>query len=133
MSYGERQIKGSIGYFMGRPSSNDQLTIAFLGENEDMVCGLAAMLRDIGPENLRVAFEPQDDGSVQIVIEDKRDPSNFNDCRKPPVELIARFLDELDEDQSFVITVGDYELNMSYDKMMFTKDSIENNTTKFLN
>lgn len=133
MSIEERVIKGSIGYFMGRPNSEEKLTIAFLGENEDAIGGLAAILKDIGPENLRVAFEPLGDGNVQIIIEDKRDPSNFNDRRKPPVELIARFLDEFDEDQSFIITVGDYELNMAYDKIKFIIDQVEVNTPKLLN
>ena len=133
MSIEERMIKGSIGYFFGRPNSEEKLTIAFLGENDDAVCGLASLLKDIGAKNLRVAFEPLNDGNVQIVIEDKRDPSNFNDCRKPPIDLIARFLDEFDEDQKFIITVGDYKLNMAYDKINFIIDQVEVLTPKYLN
>ena len=133
MSIKERAIKGPIGYFIGRPNSEDELTIAFLGENDDAVGGLAALLKDIGPENLRVAVEPSFDGTMRVVVEDKRDPTNFNDCRRPPVDLITRFLDELDEDQVFVLTVGDYDLNMAYDKVKFDLDQVEVLTPKFLN
>jgi hypothetical protein len=121
----DRRLRGSFGYFFGRLDTPDELTIAFLAETEDMVTGLAAMLADIGEENLKVIFKLLPTGVVEIIIEDKRDPDNFTDHRLRPVTHISRFLQDFEEDKKFIITVGDLELNMAYDKLRLEMDRVE--------
>ncbi len=104
----------SIGYFFGRLVPPNELTIAFLGENEDLVIGLASILSDIGPENLQVSFAMLPEGLAEITVFDKRDPENFSDTRKRPIEHVARFLYDLQKDRKFIITVGDLNLNLHY-------------------
>jgi len=53
------------------------------------------------------------------------DPDNFTDHRLRPVTHISRFLHDFEEDKKFVITVGDLELNMSYDKLRLEMDQVE--------
>ncbi len=121
----DTKLRGSFGYFFGRLDSPDELTIAFLAETEDMVSGLAAILTDIGEENLKVVFKLLPTGIVEIIIEDKRDPDNFTDHRLRPVTHISRFLHDFEEDKKYVITVGDLELNMAYDKLRLEMDQVE--------
>lgn len=114
-----------IGYFFGRLVPPNELTIAFLGENEDMVIGLASILSDIGPENLQVTFEMLPNGMAEITVFDKRDPENFLDARKRPVEHVARFLHDLQDDKKFIITVGDLNMNIHYDILRMELDQVE--------
>lgn len=119
----------SLGYFFGRLVSPNELTIAFLGESEDLRFGLAALLSEIGPENLQVIFRMRTDGMVEITTLDKRDPENFSDTRKRPVEHVVRFLNDLEEDKKFVITVGDMNLNLDYRTLRMEIDSVYWETT----
>lgn len=104
----------SIGYFFGRLVPPNELTIAFLGENEDTRFGVAALLSEIGPENLQLIFNLLPDGMAEITLVDSRDPDNFSDTRKRPIEHVIRFMDDLYEDKKFVITVGDMDMNLDY-------------------
>lgn len=122
----------AIGYFFGRLNTPNELTIAFLGENEDLVFGLASILSEIGPENLKVKCCILPNGLAEITVFDKRDPENFSDTRKRPVEHIARFLNDLQEDKKFVITVGDLNLNMNYQVLRMELDDVEW-VTEYLN
>jgi hypothetical protein len=122
----------SIGYFFGRLNSPSELTIAFLGENEDLVFGLASILSEIGPENLKVRSCILPNGLAEITVFDKRDPENFSDSRKRPLEHIARFLNDLQEDKKFIITVGDFSLNMNYQVLRMELDDVEW-VTEYLN
>lgn len=122
----------SIGYFFGRLNSPSELTIAFLGENEDLVFGLASILSEIGPENLKVRSCILPNGLAEITVFDKRDPENFSDSRKRPIEHIARFLNDLQEDKKFIITVGDFSLNMNYQVLRMELDDVEW-VTEYLN
>ena len=122
----------SIGYFFGRLVPPNELTIAFLGENEDMVSGLASILSDIGSENLQVTFELLSNGLAQITVSDKRDPDNFSDSRKRPFEHVTRFMYDLEFDKKFVITVGDLNLNLNYEILRIELDQV-NWVTKHLN
>lgn len=115
----------AIGYFFGRLDRPSELTIAFLGENEDVVLGLASILSEIGPENLQVTSKLLPNGLAEITVFDKRDPENFSDSRRRPVEHVARFLYDLHEDKKFVITVGDYNLNMDYEILRLELDQVE--------
>ncbi len=115
----------AIGYFFGRLSRPSELTIAFLGENEDLVIGLASILSEIGPENLQVIFKLLPSGIAEITVFDRRDPENFSDTRKRPVEHVARFLYDLQEDKKFVITVGDLNLNMDYEVLRLELANVE--------
>jgi len=120
-----KAISGASGYFLGRLDYPDELTIAFLGENEDFVYGLAALLQDIGPDNLRVVFKETPSGNISIIIEDKRDPSNFNDSRERPLDHATRFLAEFNEEKKAIITVGDLNMNLAYDKLRLEIKDIE--------
>lgn len=122
----------AIGYFFGRLNTPSELTIAFLGENEDLVFGLASILAEIGPENLKVKSCILPNGLAEITVFDKRDPENFSDTRKRPVEHIARFLNDLQEDKKFIITVGDLNLNMNYQVLRMELDDVEW-VTEYLN
>jgi len=104
----------AIGYFFGRLVPPNELTIAFLGESEDTRFGVAAILSDIGPEHLQVIFNLLPDGMAEITLVDARDPENFSDTRKRPIEHVIRFMDDLSEDKKFVVTVGDMEMNLDY-------------------
>lgn len=104
----------SIGYFFGRLVPPNELTIAFLGESEDTRFGVAAILADIGPEHLQVIFNLMPDGMAEITLVDARDPENFSDTRKRPIEHVIRFMDDLSEDKKFVVTVGDMNMNLDY-------------------
>ncbi|MDT3699148.1 MAG: hypothetical protein RO469_06930 [Thermincola sp.] len=115
----------AIGYFFGRLNSPSELTIAFLGENEDLVFGLASILDEIGPENLKVKCCTLPNGLAEITVFDKRDPDNFSDSRKRPLEHIARFINDLQEDKKFIITVGDLNLNMNYQVLRMELDDVE--------
>ncbi|HEX3031633.1 MAG TPA: hypothetical protein VHS59_05245 [Bacillota bacterium] len=95
----EYQPGGATGIFFGRLDEPDELTIAFLAEQEDMMSGLASLLAEIGQENLRVALEFQPSGAVGITIEDRRDPDNFCDRRFRSYPLITRFLMDFEEDK----------------------------------
>lgn len=122
----------AIGYFFGRLNTPSELTIAFLGENEDLVFGLASILAEIGPENLKVKSSILPNGLAEITVFDKRDPENFSDTRKRPVEHIARFLNDLQEDKKFIITVGDLRGNMNYQVLRMELDDVEW-VTEYLN
>lgn len=113
-----------IGYFFGRLVNPNELTIAFLGDNQDLVIGLASLLSDIGQENLQVNFKILSNGQAEITVFDKRDPDNFSDSRKRPLDHISRFLLDLQEDKKFVITVGDLNLNMDYDILRMELENI---------
>ena len=115
----------AIGYFFGRLDCPSELTIAFLGENDDLVIGLASILSEIGPENLQVKINVLSDGLAEITVFDRRDPENFSDSRRRPVEHVARFLYDLQEDKKFVITVGDLNLNMDYEVLRLELDQVE--------
>lgn len=115
----------AIGYFFGRLASPDELTIAFLGENDDLLIGLAAILSEIGPNNLKVAFKVLPSGMVEITVRDKHDPENFCDSRLRPAEHVVRFLNDLQTDKKFVITVGDMDLNLNYDLLRMELDRVD--------
>jgi len=114
----------SIGYFFGRLVPPNELTIAFLGENKDLVIGLASILSDIGPENLQVIFKLLPNGMAEITVFDKRDPDNFCDTRKRPIDHIFRFLHDLQEDKKFIITVGDFDMNLDYETLRMELDQV---------
>ncbi len=114
----------SIGYFFGRLIPPNELTIAFLGENEDLI-GLASILSEIGPENLRVSFSLLPNGLANITVCDMRDPENFSDTRKRPIEHVARFFQDFQTDQKFIITVGDLNLNIYYDMLRLELDQVD--------
>ncbi|PKM79749.1 MAG: hypothetical protein CVU89_16805 [Firmicutes bacterium HGW-Firmicutes-14] len=122
----------SIGYFFGRLDSPDELTIAFLGNNDDVVIGLASLLSDIGPQNLRVSFKLLPSGLAEITVYDERDPENFSDTRQRPAEHIMRFLHDLQNDKRFIITVGDLNLNLNYDILRLELDKVDY-LTEYLN
>lgn len=115
----------AIGYFFGRLDSPSELTIAFLGENDELVFGLASLLSEIGSENLQVSCKLQPNGLVEITVFDKRDPDNFSDSRKRPIEHVARFIQDLQTDKKFVITVGDLNLNMDYQTLRMELDQVD--------
>ncbi|WP_418792290.1 hypothetical protein [Phosphitispora sp. TUW77] len=114
-----------LGYFFGRLDSPDELTIAFLGHNDDTVYGLARILSDIGPENLHVKCSLLPTGSVEITVFDCRDPDNFSDTRKRPIEHVSRFISDFESDRKFVITVGDLNFNLYYDILRLELDHID--------
>ncbi|MDA8234953.1 MAG: hypothetical protein M0Z31_09180 [Clostridia bacterium] len=120
-----KAISGASGYFLGRLDWPDELTIAFLGENEEFVYGLATLLEDIGPDNLRVVFKENPCGTISIIVQDKRDPSNFNDIRERPLDHATRFLAEFQEDRKAIITVGDLDMNLAYDRLRLEIHDIE--------
>ncbi len=120
-----KKIDGTMGYFFGRLDFPDELTIAFLGDNDDLVFGMASILEDIGEENLKVVFQMNSNGWVNIVVQDKRDPSNFMDTRLRAASEVTRFLAEFIETGKFVITVGDFNLNMAYDVLRLEMDEVE--------
>ncbi len=122
----------AIGYFFGRLVPPNELTIAFVGENEDVVIGLASLLSEIGPENLQVRFKLLPNGLAEITVFDKRDPENFCDTRIRPIEHVVRFLHDLQEDKKFVITVGDLNLNMEYEMLRLELDKVDW-VTEYLN
>lgn len=115
----------SIGYFFGRLDSPDELTIAFLGENDGLIFGLASLLSEIGSENLQVSFKLLLNGSAEIAVFDKRDPDNFLDTRNRPAEHVSRFLYDLQNDKKFVITVGDLNLKMDYQTLRLELDQVD--------
>lgn len=115
----------AIGYFFGRVMPPDELTIAFIGENEDLVIGLASILQDIGPGNLQVVFKMLATGFVEMTVLDRRDPENFSDTRSMPMEYAARFLYDLEEDHKFIITVGDRDLNFKYDVLRLELEQVD--------
>lgn len=123
---------GAVGYFFGRLDSPDELTIAFLSEREEMAHGLATLLTEIGTDNLRVRFEIEPSGSVKIIVEDKRDPGNFQDKRLRPVPMITRFLMDFEEDKKLILTVGDLDMNMDYDMLRLEIKEIEVICSKYL-
>ena len=114
-----------LGYFFGRLDSPDELTIAFLGQNDDLVFGLASILSDIGPENLHVKCSMSPTGFVEITVFDCRDPENFSDTRKRPIEHVSRFMLDFQNDKKFVVTVGDLNLNLHYDILRLEIDHID--------
>lgn len=120
-----KKICGSMGFFFGRLNFPSELTIAYLGDNDDLVTALARTLDDIGKENLTVSFRLNPDSMVSIVIEDKRDPTNFLDIRTRTIPEVARFMKEFTEIGKFVITVGDLNLNMAYNRVRFEMDFID--------
>lgn len=128
---GYEQMSGALGYFFGRLNSPDELTIAFLAEKEEVIHGFASLLSEIGVENIRVCFEFQPSGAVGITIEDKRDPGNFQDKRLRTIPMITQFLMDFAEDKKLILTVGDLQLNMAYDKLRLEIEDIEVKT-KFL-
>jgi hypothetical protein len=115
----------SIGYFFGRLVPPNELTIAFLGENEDIRIGLASLLSEIGTDNLRVTFQLLPSGQAEITVFDKRDPDNFSDSRNRPVEHVSRFLCDLQEDKKFVITIGDLNMNLDYNTLRLELDQVD--------
>jgi len=116
---------GSIGFFFGRLSFPNELTIAFLGKDEDLVIGLASLLSEIGPENLKVNFKLLPNGLAEISVFDKRDPENFLDIRQRPIEHVSRFLSDLQKDKKFVVTVGDLDLNLDYSTLRLELDNAD--------
>ena len=114
-----------LGYFFGRLDSPDELTIAFLGKNDDIMFGLASILSDIGPENLHVKCKMLPVGLVEITVFDRRDPNNFCDTRKRPMEHVSRFMLDLQEDKKFVITVGDLDFNLHYDILRLELEHVD--------
>ncbi|MDA8213408.1 MAG: hypothetical protein M0021_16265 [Clostridia bacterium] len=126
------QAGGAVGYFFGRLDTPDELTIAFLAEREEVVHGFASLLSEIGPDNLRVCFEIQPSGAVGIIVEDKRDPGNFQDKRLRTVPMITRFLMDFEEDKKLILTVGDLDLNMDYDRLRLEIKEIEVICSKYL-
>lgn len=126
------QTSGAVGYFFGRLDFPDELTIAFLAEQEEMAYGLASLLTEIGTDNIRVRFEIEASGSVRIIVEDKRDPGNFQDRRLRSVPMITRFLMDFEEDKKLILTVGDLDLNMDYEKLRLEIKEIEVICSKYL-
>ncbi|MFZ3171611.1 MAG: hypothetical protein WA118_06480 [Carboxydocellales bacterium] len=126
------QTSGAVGYFFGRLDSPDELTIAFLAEQEEFAYGLATLLTEIGTANIRVRFEIEASGSVRIIVEDKRDPGNFQDRRLRSVPMITRFLVDFEEDKKLILTVGDLDLNMDYEKLRLEIKEIEVSCSKYL-
>ncbi len=122
---GYDQMGGALGYFFGRLDVPDELTIAFLAEHEENIHGFASLLSEIGSHNLRICFEVQSSGAVDITIEDKRDPGNFQDKRIRPIPMLTRFLEDFEEDKKLILTVGDLDLNMAYDKLRLEISEIE--------
>lgn len=124
---------GATGIFFGRLDEPDELTIAFLAEQEDMMYGIASLLAEIGQENLRVALEFQPSGAVGITIEDRRDPENFQDRRFRSFPMITRFLMDFEEEKKVILTVGDLDLNMDYKRLRLEIGEIDVITSQFVN
>lgn len=123
------QVKvGALGYFIGRLDGPDELTIAFLSESETGQDGFASLLRDIGPENLRVVFQETPAGTVIVTTEDKRDPTNFSDRRERPMYHATRFIYEFAQDGRVIVTVGDLNLNLQYTKLRLEITDVEYRT-----
>lgn len=124
----EQAKVGALGYFMGRLARPDELTIAFLSESEMGQDGFACLLRDIGPENLRVVIEETPIGTVIVTTEDKRDPTNFSDRRERPIYHATRFIYEFGQDGRVIVTVGDLNMNLQYAKLRLEITDVEYRT-----